>query len=156
MRRPSVMRARSTERPRRLAAVLGLLVLLTGATALPAEIAPQTSPGPRPNILLLVAEDLSPRVGAFGDPLARTPHLDRLAAEGVRYTRVFTTAGVCAPSRAALILGRHQNATGSGHMRTASRPEGAYTSVPPVDAKAFPEQLHAAGYFTYQQGKLDY
>ena len=158
MRRPSVMRARSTERPRRLAAVLGLLVLLTGATALAADTSTQPVPGPspRPNILLLVAEDLSPRVGAFGDPLARTPHLDRLAAEGVRYTRVFTTAGVCAPSRAALILGRHQNATGSGHMRTASRPDGAYTSVPPMDAKAFPELLRAAGYFTYQQGKLDY
>ena len=59
----------------------------------------------RPNILLLMAEDMSPRVGAFGDSVARTPNLDRLAAEGVRYPNVFTTAGVCAPSRAALILG---------------------------------------------------
>ncbi len=54
----------------------------------------------RPNILLLMAEDMSPRVGAFGDRVAVTPNLDALAAEGVRYTNTFTTAGVCAPSRA--------------------------------------------------------
>lgn len=107
----------------------------------------------RPNLLLLVAEDLSPRIGAFGDPVARTPNLDRLAAEGVRFTQVFTTAGVCAPSRAALILGRHQIATGGQHMRSRA---GGYLAVPPADAKAFPEQLRAAGYFTYQIGKLDY
>ena len=73
----------------------------------------------RPNILLLVAEDLSPRIGAFGDAVARTPNLDRLAAEGTRFTNVFTTAGVCAPSRAALILGRHQISTGTQHMRSS-------------------------------------
>ena len=53
----------------------------------------------RPNLLLLVAEDLGPRIGAFGDGVARTPNLDRLAREGVRYTNAFATAGVCAPSR---------------------------------------------------------
>lgn len=110
----------------------------------------------RPNILLLVAEDMSPRVGAFGDPVARTPNLDRLARQGVRFPNTFTTAGVCAPSRAALILGRHQIATGTQHMRTTSRPEGAYLAVPPPDARAFPELLRAAGYFTYQHAKLDY
>lgn len=107
----------------------------------------------RPNILLLVAEDLSPRIGAFGDEVARTPNLDRLAAAGTRFTNVFTTAGVCAPSRAALILGRHQISTGTQHMRSRA---GGYLAVPPADAKAFPERLRAAGYFTYQIGKLDY
>ena len=56
----------------------------------------------RPNILLLMAEDMSARVGAFGDSVAVTPNLDALAAQGVRYTNTFATAGVCAPSRAAL------------------------------------------------------
>ena len=107
----------------------------------------------RPNILLLVAEDLSPRIGAFGDAVARTPNLDRLAAEGTRFTNVFTTAGVCAPSRAALILGRHQISTGTQHMRSSG---GGYLAVPPPDAKAFPERMRAAGYFTYQLHKLDY
>jgi arylsulfatase A-like enzyme len=110
----------------------------------------------RPNLLLLVAEDLSPRIGAFGDAVARTPNLDRLAADGVRFTHVFTTAGVCAPSRAALITGVHQNALGAQHMRTSSRPAGAYRSVPPAAVKAFPELLRAAGYYTFVNEKLDY
>ena len=79
-----------------------------------------------------MAEDMSPRVGAFGDRVAVTPNLDALAKQGVRYTNTFTTAGVCAPSRAALILGMHQIATGTQHMRSSSRPEGGYYSVPPV------------------------
>lgn len=111
---------------------------------------------PRPNILLLMAEDMSPRVGAFGDPVAVTPNLDALAAEGVRFTNTFTTAGVCAPSRAAHILGMHQIATGTQHMRSSSRPEGGYYSVPPQNAKAYPELLRAAGYYTYTDDKLDY
>jgi N-sulfoglucosamine sulfohydrolase len=72
----------------------------------------------RPNILILMAEDMGPRVGAFGDPVAATPHIDRLATEGVRYLETFTTAGVCAPSRAAHITGVHQMALGAQHMRT--------------------------------------
>ena len=57
----------------------------------------------RPNILCLVCEDIGPYIGCYGDPLARTPNLDRFAAEGIRYTRMFTTIGVSAPSRASLI-----------------------------------------------------
>ena len=110
----------------------------------------------RPNILLLVAEDLSPRIGASGDPVAQTPHIDQLASEGVRYPNTFTTAGVCAPSRAALILGMHQISTGGQHMRTATRPEGSYKSVPPAQVKAFPELLRAAGYYTFNTAKNDY
>ncbi|MDP7570234.1 MAG: sulfatase-like hydrolase/transferase, partial [Myxococcota bacterium] len=111
---------------------------------------------PHPNLLLLVAEDLGPRIGAFGDGVADTPNLDRLAAEGVRYTRVFTTSGVCAPSRAALLTGIHQIALGAQHMRTSSRPAGAYRAVPPPEIKAFPELLRAAGYYTFTDYKLDY
>ena len=111
---------------------------------------------PSPNILLLIAEDLSPRIGAYGDDVARTPHLDALAEQGVRYARVFTTSGVCAPSRAALMTGRHAISFGAQHMRTSSRPSGAYTTVPPPGVVAFPELLRAAGYYTYTDEKLDY
>jgi len=110
----------------------------------------------RPNILLLLAEDMSPRVGAFGDPVAVTPHLDALAAEGVRYDNVFTTAGVCAPSRAALITGIHQNSLGAGHMRSHGFDQAEYKAVPPPSVKAFPELLRATGYYTYVSSKLDY
>lgn len=110
----------------------------------------------QPNILFLVAEDLSARVAAFGDPVAVTPHLDALAAEGVRYPNAFTTAGVCAPSRAALITGIHQISFGAQHMRSSSAPDGDYRAVPPADVKAFPERLRAAGYATFTSLKLDY
>ena len=114
-----------------------------------------SSPG-RPNVLLLMAEDLSPRVGAFGDPIAVTPNIDRMAAEGVRYTNAFTTAGVCSPSRAAHITGMHQISIGAQHMRASSAPSGEYLAVPPSYVKAYPELLRAAGYFTFTGVKLDY
>jgi arylsulfatase A-like enzyme len=132
----------------RTRSVAVLLAALAAGTAAPAPAADR-----RPNILLLLAEDLGPRVGAFGDPVAMTPHLDRLAQEGTRYTRVFTTSGVCAPSRAALLTGVHAISTGSHHMRTSSK---GYQSVPPPEVKAFPELLRAAGYATFTDFKLDY
>lgn len=110
----------------------------------------------RPNILILMAEDLSPRIGAFGDPVAKTPNIDRLAAEGVRFTNAFTTAGVCAPSRAAHITGMHQASIGAQHMRSSSYPDGPYLAVPPPEVKAYPELLRRAGYYTLTNGKLDY
>jgi arylsulfatase A-like enzyme len=109
-----------------------------------------------PNILILMAEDMSPRVGAFGDPVARTPNIDRLASSGIRFPNAFTTAGVCAPSRAAHITGMHQASIGAQHMRSSSRPEGAYLAVPPPEVKAYPELLRRAGYYTLTNGKLDY
>ena len=54
----------------------------------------------RPNILWLSLDDTSPRFGCYGDELARTPNLDKLASEGYRYPNAFSTAEVCAPSRA--------------------------------------------------------
>ena len=114
----------------------------------------------RPNILWISNEDMSPRLGAYGDRLARTPVLDRLARESVRFTHAFTTAPVCAPSRAAIITGMFQNAIGAQHMRTTEDrvPElpGPYLAVPPFFVKAFPEYLRAAGYFTSNRVKTDY
>ena len=74
----------------------------------------------RPNIVWISAEDMGPRLGAYGDTVARTPHLDSLASRSTRYTHVFTTAGVCSPSRAAIITGIHQVSLGAHHMRTLS------------------------------------
>lgn len=138
-------------RERHPSSVAALLAAV--ATCAAAAVAPAIAADPRPNILLLLAEDLGPRVGAFGDPVAVTPHLDRLAREGTRYTRVFTTSGVCAPSRAALLTSVHAISTGSHHMRTSNK---GYRSVPPPEVKAFPELLRAAGYWTFTDFKLDY
>jgi arylsulfatase A-like enzyme len=117
----------------------------------------------RPNILLVVFEDLSPRIRALGDPVATTPVLDAFAAEAMQFTAAFTTAGVCAPSRSALITGVHQQTLGTGHMRTRSPVPGLtgggpieYDAVPPPAVRAFPELLRAAGYYTSNNGKTDY
>ena len=61
----------------------------------------------RPNILWIVAEDLSPIIPPFGDFTVETPNLTRLAAEGVRYSNVFSTSGVCAPRRATNVSYTH-------------------------------------------------
>jgi N-sulfoglucosamine sulfohydrolase len=140
--------------------VLVGLVLLAGCLSGPEKAVEQAAPT-RPNIVFMVVEDLSPRIGAFGDTLAQTPNLDKLAREGVRYTQVFATAGVCAPSRAALITGMHQSSIGAQHMRTSSFVwEGGarkgYEAVPPPSVKAFPELLRAAGYFAVNNAKTDY
>lgn len=129
------------------------LCLLAGL----AQAQQAADPAPvRPNILLMMAEDMSSRLGTFGDPVAVTPNLDALAEQGVRYSNVFTAAGVCAPSRAAHILAMHQISTGTQHMRTSSAPTGGYYAVPPEEVKAYPELLRAAGYYTYTDHKLDY
>ena len=147
-----------------LAAMFALAagVALTGAeTRSPAQTS-QTpaAPARRPNIVWISNEDMSPRLGVYGDAIARTPVLDRFAQESVRYTRAFTTAPVCAPSRAAIITGMYQTAIGAQHMRTTEDrvPElpGPYLAVPPFYVKAFPEYLRAAGYDTTNRAKTDY
>lgn len=116
----------------------------------------------RPNIVLVLFEDMGLRVGAFGDPIAHTPNFDRIASEGITYTRVFTSSGVCAPSRAALITGRYQQSISAQHMRTtniAGIPPGGpqnYLAVPPAGIIAFPELLRASGYHTSNDSKTDY
>ncbi len=115
----------------------------------------------RPNILWVSAKDMGPRLGSYGDAVARTPNIDALAAAGTRYTHAFTTAGVCSPSRAAIITGMHQVSVGAHHMRTLSGAPFApaptpYSVVPPHYVKTFTEYLRAAGYNTTNNVKEDY
>ena len=110
----------------------------------------------KPNILLLVAEDLSPRIGSYGDAVAKTPNLNALARSSIRFTQAFTTAGVCAPSRAALMMGMHQISFAAQHMRTSTGPLGKYYAQPKPGQLAFPELLRRDGYYTFTDRKLDY
>jgi N-sulfoglucosamine sulfohydrolase len=71
----------------------------------------------RPNILWIIAEDLSPDIGCYGNTIVNTPALDAMARSGVRFTNVFTTAPVCTPSRTALALGMHQTSVNAHHQR---------------------------------------
>ena len=126
-----------------------LLIVVSMASAamqgFPGKPAEQLASRPpsRPNIVWISNEDMSPRLGVYGDALARTPVLDRFASQSIRYTNAFTTAPVCAPSRAAIITGMYQTAIGAQHMRTTEDrvPElpGPYLAVPPFYVKAFPE-----------------
>lgn len=100
----------------------------------------------RPNIVWIVGEDMGPEIGCYADRNAITPNLDRLAAEGSRFTRAFTHAPVCAPSRSGLITGQYPTTMGSHHMRsTLLRPPRTFTSC-----------LREAGYWVAWPGKTDF
>jgi N-sulfoglucosamine sulfohydrolase len=102
----------------------------------------------RPNILWLSAEDISPHLGCYGYPNAKTPNLDALATEGTRYTHAYTTAGVCAPSRSGIITGMYQSTLGTQHMRANARL--------PKHIKPFTFGLREAGYYCTNNSKTDY
>jgi arylsulfatase A-like enzyme len=110
----------------------------------------------RYNIVLIMAEDLSPRIGVFGDLVAHTPNLDRLASQGIMFLNTFTTASVCSTSRSTHITGVHQQTLGSMHHRAGSFKEIPYEVVPPEGIKAYPELLRAAGYYVTNRSKTDY
>jgi N-sulfoglucosamine sulfohydrolase len=148
-----------TAKPRVVATIAIVVTVLLNDRAAATAQTPASSSS-RPNIVWISNEDMSPRLGAYGDRLARTPVLDRLARESVRFTHAFTTAPVCAPSRAAIITGMYATSIGAHHMRTTEDrvPElpGPYLAVPPFYVKGFPEYLRAAGYFTTNRAKTDY
>ncbi|MBN1676243.1 MAG: sulfatase-like hydrolase/transferase [Kiritimatiellae bacterium] len=119
-------------------------------------------PDKRPNFLWVSFEDTNPYYGCYGDAVARTPNLDRLAAEGCRWTNCFSTAGVCAPARSAIITGMYPISIGTHHMRTthtnAHAPElpTPYSAVIPHYVKCFTEYLRAQGYYCTNNTKTDY
>ncbi len=98
----------------------------------------------RPNILWILGDDLGPLLGCYGHPLVRTPNMDRLANEGVRFTRAFTTAPVCSSSRSAFNVGLYQTTTGTHHHR--SHREDGYRL--PDSARLITDRLRERGYFT--------
>jgi N-sulfoglucosamine sulfohydrolase len=104
--------------------------------------------GEKPNILWITCEDINPILGCYGDKVAITPHLDKLAAEGVRYTKAFATAPVCAPSRSCLITGVYATSLGTQHLRSE-------VEIPET-IKCFPQYLRAAGYYCSNNYKKDY
>lgn len=119
------------------------LLLALAAAAGPLTAADKPTPT-RPNVLWILGDDLGPDLGCYGASLVRTPHLDRLAAEGIRYTRCFTTAPVCSPSRSAWNTGVYQTAIDAQNHRS-HRGDG-YRLPPGV--KLVSQRFHDAGYFT--------
>ena len=98
----------------------------------------------RPNILYIIQEDIGPNHACYGEPLVKTPNVDRLAAQGMRFTNTFCTGPVCSASRSALMSGRYQNNIGAHNHRTwewHKRPL-------PAPAAHISEWFRNAGYFT--------
>ncbi len=97
----------------------------------------------RPNILWILGEDLGVELGAYGYDVA-TPNLDRLASEGVLFTRAFTTSPVCSPSRSALMTGMYQTSIGA-HNHRSHRDDGYRL---PEGIRLLTDILRDAGYYT--------
>ena len=89
--------------------LLLIVVALTPAPVLAAE---------KPNILWITSEDHGPQMGCYGDRLARTPHVDALAARGMLFRHAWSNAPVCAPARTTLISGMLATSLGAEHMRS--------------------------------------
>ena len=105
----------------------------------------------KPNIIFILADDLGyGDIGAFGQKLIRTPNLDRLAAEGLRFTQHYSGNNVCAPSRCVLMTGKHP---GHAFIRDnrAMKPEGQFPI--PADTVTLPKLLKVQGYVTGGFGK---
>ena len=117
----------------------------------------------KPNIVWIVAEDLSPILPAYGDSTVKTPNIDRLAREGVVYTNVFSPSGVCAPSRCALTTGMYPSSIGGHNMRVQYVKAHMdqlglvlYEIVPPSEAKMMSQVLRENGYYCTNNDKQDY
>ncbi len=133
----------------------GALALFGGPTNGTAE--PQT----RPNIVWIIAEDMSCHFGYQGEPLVKTPHVDRLAREGVIFDAAYVTCPVCSPSRSALITGMYQTTIGAHNHRSF---RGKFKHDLPAPVRPVPEYFKDAGYHVCNgsdsearnRGKTDY
>ena len=131
------------------------------------------------NVVWISCEDMGPILGSYGNNIVKTPNLDKLASEGVRYTNAYSTVGVCAPSRFSIITGMYPARLGAHNMRTGDyhnykTPEEVsyrknigvidkegknipeYEVVPPTHVKPFTEILRSKGYYCANNFKCDY
>src|SRR5438067_3813716 len=117
--------------------ILLLALLALGPTARPAD-------PPRPNVVLLIADDLGAEdTGFTGNKAIRTPTLDRLANEGLRFDRAFLTCSSCSPSRCSMLTGRYPHSHGAMRLHEPL----------PADQVTFTQKLRDAGYWTALAGK---
>ena len=126
-------------------ACFAVTALVAAVQATSAGLADETqSPS---NVLLILVDDLKPALGCYGDPAAKTPHIDELAGRGMRFDLAYCNQAVCAPSRFTLMLGSHSTSTGlyglGNHLRKA---------LP--NAKTMPQHFADHGYRTESLGKV--
>lgn len=100
--------------------------------------------GKRPNFVIMIADDQGWNdAGCYGHPHIRTPHIDRLAAEGLKFTSAFLTCSSCSPTRCSIMTGRYPHSTGAMELHQPL----------PADQVVFPGLLKKAGYYTASAGK---
>ncbi len=125
----------------RIFAFTGLAFVFSAYTASVSAVAE------RPNVLLLLVDDLKPALGCYGDEIARTPNIDKLAASGMRFDLAYCNQAVCAPSRFTLMLGSHSTSTGLYGLGSQLR-----QFIP--DAVTMPQYFAKHGYRTESLGKV--
>lgn len=96
----------------------------------------------RPNILILFLDDLDPDFGCYGNDLVKTPNIDKLASEGILFTKAYSAATVCSPSHTTLFTGCYASTIGAPHHRSS------YIDKLPEDYKILTELMESDGYFT--------
>lgn len=125
--------------PRRTLCCLSLLIV---------SVATQASGATRPNILLIVSEDNGPELACYGDPYAKTPHLDRLADQGIRFERAYVPQAGCSQSRASFLTGLYPHQHGQIGLATWG------FRMYRIDTPNLPRCLKQVGYRTGLIGKL--
>src|SRR5688572_27787833 len=110
----------------------------------PARAAAETT---RPNVLFIAVDDLRPQLGCYGDPLAKTPNLDALAARGLLFNRAYCQQAVCSPSRTSLLTGRRPDTTRIYNLEDHFR-----DTIP--DVVTLPKHFKNNGYHTQSFGKI--
>lgn len=119
-----------------------ILVLAAGVfSVLPVNAADSS----RPNILWIIVDDMSANFSSYGETLIDTPHVDKLARNGVMFTKAFVTAPVCSPNRSAFITGMYQTSIGAHHHRSG---RGKLKIHLPDGIRPIPELFQEAGYYT--------
>jgi arylsulfatase A-like enzyme len=132
------------------AAARALLICTLAAVAIPLLHHPLVAQRRKPNILLIVADDMGyADLGIHGSRDVRTPHIDQLAKEGIRFTDAYVTGPYCSPTRAGLLTGRYQQRFGHEFNIEPAQTEGGL----PLTERTMADRLKAAGYRTALFGK---
>src|SRR5690606_21416133 len=98
--------------------ILWLVLSVATIATVQAQESPREEPSARPNVLFIAVDDLRPQLGCYGDTVAITPNMDRLAQRGIVFNRAYCQQAVCAPSRASVMTGRRPDATKVWDLKT--------------------------------------
>lgn len=125
-----------------------LAIVMLWALGISAASAQEAAP-PRLNVVIFIGDDISPDFGCYGHPTIKTPHVDGLAADGVRFANAYLTAPSCSPSRTSLLTARYPHNTGGPELHMKQNPHLA-------DLPQFPHELRKVGYYTALAGKAHF